>query len=63
MLRRRDCENGTVRTNHNPRYRRRIDEIQIQLIKKEMNRYTYVPNPEKISKRVYMLKLNEGYEI
>tara|TARA_Y100000741_G_C18032138_1_gene468769 strand:- start:163 stop:600 length:438 start_codon:yes stop_codon:yes gene_type:complete len=34
-----------------------------KLIEKEMNRYTYVPNPEKISKRVYMLKLSEGYEI
>ena len=34
-----------------------------RLINKEMNRYTYVDNPNKIVKQVYMLRLNQGYEI
>ena len=30
---------------------------------KEMNRYTYVTDPEKVPKKVYMLTLDTGYEI
>jgi len=32
-------------------------------IEKEMNRYTYVADPTKTTKKVYMLKLDQGYEI
>jgi hypothetical protein len=28
-----------------------------------MNHYTYVNNPNKIIKQVYMLRLDQGYEI
>ena len=34
-----------------------------KLINKEMNHYTYVNNPNKITKQVYMLRLDQGYEI
>ena len=32
-------------------------------IVKEMNRYTFVENQEKVPKKVYMLTLDMGYEI
>jgi len=30
---------------------------------KEMNRHTFVNNPEKVPKKVYMLTLDMGYQI
>ena len=30
---------------------------------KEMNRHTFVTNPEKVPKKVYMLTLDMGYQI
>ena len=32
-------------------------------IVKNMNKYTFVDNPEKVPKKVYMLTLAMGYEI
>ena len=34
-----------------------------EIIEEEMNQYTYVDNPQKIIKKIYMLKLDMGYEI
>ena len=34
-----------------------------KIIEEEMNQYTYVDNPQKIIKKIYMLTLNMGYEI